>query len=151
MNETKVCSSCREELPLTEYRLSLHNISGGYCRKCSAIYIRGLDVKHPERRLLNRARERARKYNWPFDLKLTDISVPDKCPVLGTPIVRGIGRPGDGSPTIDRLDSDKGYTKNNCTIMSHRANRLKSNGTAEEHEKIAAFMRKSLDRRGGLE
>lgn len=35
----------------------------------------------------------------------------------------------------------KGYVKGNITVISNKANRIKNNGTAEEHEAIAKWLR----------
>jgi hypothetical protein len=45
---------------------------------------------------------------------------------------------------IDRIDTSKGYLKDNIKVISWRANRLKSDGTLEELEKIVNYMRKEL-------
>lgn len=78
---------------------------------------------------------------------------PETCPVLGIPLEYGPRPKGQrGKParenvaTIDRIDSSKGYVPGNCVIISWRANRLKSNGSAEEHLKIGSFF-KDLEQR----
>ena len=45
------------------------------------------------------------------------------------------------SPSIDRIDSTKGYTKDNIQIISWRANRIKNDSTPEELMQIATYMR----------
>lgn len=47
----------------------------------------------------------------------------------------------DTQPTIDRIIPALGYVPGNIVVISHRANRMKSDGTAEEHERIAAWLR----------
>lgn len=37
-----------------------------------------------------------------------------------------------GSPSLDRIDSSKGYVKGNVRVISARANMLKNNATVEE-------------------
>ena len=46
------------------------------------------------------------------------------------------------SPSIDRICNDKGYVKGNVWIVSHKANTMKNNGTAEEFAKIARNLMK---------
>lgn len=41
-----------------------------------------------------------------------------------------IGR--ENAPSLDRIDSDKGYTRDNTRVISNRANTLKNNMTLEE-------------------
>lgn len=91
--------------------------------------------------LLARLKRAAKAKGVPFDLGPEDIFVPLFCPVLGIPLrAIGTGR-GDDCPEADRLVPSLGYVRGNVTIISHRANRLKDNGSAAEHERIAAWMR----------
>jgi hypothetical protein len=90
---------------------------------------------------LNVSRQRAKRKNIPFDLTIEDIpDMPNFCPILGIPLFYGDDYAKDNSPSLDRLVPEKGYVKGNVTWMSHRANTLKSNGTAEEHRLIADWM-----------
>lgn len=41
------------------------------------------------------------------------------------------------APSVDRLDSTKGYTKDNCRIVIFAVNALKHSGTDEDMYKIA--------------
>jgi hypothetical protein len=95
--------------------------------------------------LLTSARERAVEKGLDFDLKESDIIVPEYCPVLGIKLEwgagRGKGKARDNSVSLDRVDSTKGYVKANVCIISWRANDLKKDGTAEEHLKIAEYMK----------
>jgi hypothetical protein len=42
--------------------------------------------------------------------------------------------------SVDRIDNNSGYTKDNIKVISFRANRLKSNGTLEEFEQIVKYL-----------
>jgi len=46
----------------------------------------------------------------------------------------------DNSPSMDRVDSNKGYEKNNVAILCWRCNKHKQDSTAEELRMIAKFM-----------
>ena len=94
----------------------------------------------PERQLWSGARVRAAKAGLEFSLRESDIVIPETCPVLGIPIVVG-GDCRDNSPSLDRIDNAKGYTPENVAVISWRANTLKMHGSAEEHERIATWMR----------
>jgi hypothetical protein len=77
---------------------------------------------------------------------MTDIVIPERCPVLGItldPERRGNlnRRPRDNAPSIDRIDPRKGYTPDNIMVISYRANVLKNSALPEEIYKIAEFMR----------
>lgn len=86
------------------------------------------------RRIISRIKCRAKAKGIPFNLDVSDIIIPDTCPVLGIPIysVAGKGTNQHNSPSVDRIDPSKGYVKGNVRIISNRANLLKSNATVEE-------------------
>lgn len=91
--------------------------------------------------LFLRAKMRARQFGLPFTITEQHIVIPDVCPILGIPLRIGDGRTHAGSPSVDRIIPALGYTPGNTWVISHRANQLKNDGTAEEHEKIAAAIR----------
>lgn len=76
---------------------------------------------------------------------LATYDIPDVCPVFGIPLnYNGSGKQGwsrdDSSPSVDRIDSTKGYTKDNIQIISWRANRIKNDSTPEELRRLADYM-----------
>ena len=83
--------------------------------------------------LLNSARNRARIHNIDFSLSVEDIVIPEICPYLQIPLtrIRGQGRQ-DYNPSLDRIDSSKGYIKGNVRVISDKANRMKNSATKEE-------------------
>jgi hypothetical protein len=84
--------------------------------------------------------------NIEFTIDFGDLTFPTHCPVLGLELDYFTEQGWtDYSPSFDRVDPTKGYTKENVVIISMRANRIKNNGSAEEHEKIAAFIRQHLN------
>ncbi len=85
------------------------------------------------------AKRRAAKQSLPFDLDPDDISVPSHCPVLGMELKRNVAKPGRNSFSLDRTDPKLGYVRGNITVMSVRANLLKSDATPEE---LAAILEK---------
>lgn len=109
-------------------------------RKGSKAYnqeMREYRTKSPEAKiksLLCIAKGRARKRGLEFDVSIDDLDIPTHCPLLGIEInYRAKGRGGsNNSPSIDRIDTSKGYTKGNVWIISWRANRLKSDATLDE-------------------
>lgn len=89
------------------------------------------------------ARKRALKNGLEIDIEPNDIpNIPSICPVLGIEIKRNIKDnsnthgPSDNSPSLDRIDTSKGYVKGNIRIISNRANRIKSDASFDEIEKI---------------
>jgi hypothetical protein len=61
-----------------------------------------------------------------------DIIIPERCPVLGIVLQRSTRGFQDASPSVDRIDSTKGYVPGNVHVISARANRLKSDATIAE-------------------
>lgn len=98
------------------------------------------------------ARERAVKKGIPFDIDVEDIVIPTVCPILGIQIYPGFrkengNRFSDNSPSLDRIDNTKGYTKGNVMVISWRANRLKGNATIEELRMFCEYYNKKLGER----
>lgn len=91
------------------------------------------------RNMLRLARYRAKRDGLPCTLKLADISVPSHCPVLGIPLVPTRGRPGPGSPSLDRIRPEAGYVPGNVVVVSNRVNVLKRDAAIEEMKMLANF------------
>lgn len=90
--------------------------------------------------LLREARKRAKEKNLEFDLRLADLPPFDKCPVLGLELKRHKNNLDHGSPSLDRIDSAKGYIKGNVRVVSWKINQLKSNLTLEQVKRLADYM-----------
>lgn len=96
--------------------------------------------------LWNKAKCRALKSGIEFNIEIEDIVIPKYCPVFGTELkFEGADsqkgpRYYSSSPSLDRIDNNKGYIKGNIIVMSCRANLLKSNGTADEFIKLGKFL-----------
>ena len=73
-------------------------------------------LKDPRKALLMSSKARAKSKNLEWELTLEDVTIPDLCPVLGIPLFPSKGLPGPNSPTLDRFDNTKGYTKTNTTV-----------------------------------
>lgn len=96
------------------------------------------------------AKGRAKRHGLDFDIEPEDILIPEFCPVLGIKLKTEIGTGSsiearETAPSLDRIDNNKGYTKDNILVVSNRANRLKSNATPEELIRIGEFY-KNLQR-----
>lgn len=92
--------------------------------------------------MIGEARMRARAKGLPFNIDLSDIHIPETCPVLGIPLSLGTGRHVPSSPSLDRLIPELGYTKGNVNVISMRANMVKHNSTYEELEKVYKWVKK---------
>ena len=82
--------------------------------------------------MLSSAKRRARQRGIEFSLKREHIIIPDCCPALGVKLRQGTLTSHDCAPSLDRIDSSKGYTPDNIKVISCRANRIKTNATVEE-------------------
>ena len=95
---------------------------------------------NPIKRMVAAAKIRAKRKNLEFDISEKDLTLPTICPVLGIPLhVSMNGNACDNSPTLDRIDNSKGYTKDNTVIVSFKANTIKNTATTEELEKVLQY------------
>jgi len=102
-------------------------------------------------RLIRASRHRAKKRGIEHTLLKGDIVIPEMCPVLNVPIYiqQGLNEEVVGdklnySPQLDRIESSKGYTKDNVIVVSAKANRIKSNASPEEILLVANFYQKLM-------
>ena len=84
------------------------------------------------KQILHRTKLRAKKRNLDFNIDESDIIIPSKCPILEVPLVIGTKGSYEYSPSIDRIDNNKGYIKGNIQIISKKANSMKNSATTEE-------------------
>ena len=70
-----------------------------------------------------------------LEKKFSEVRVLDK---------KNSGNSKSNSPTLDRIDNNKGYVKGNVKVISHRANSLKSSGTILEFTKIIEYIESGL-------
>lgn len=104
-------------------------------------YSRDFAEKNPEKLLLYEARKRAKEFNLPITITEEDIIIPEFCPVSGIKLVRGsVDNNRDRCPSLDRKVPELGYVPGNVAVISYRSNRIKNDGTAEEHRRIAEWM-----------
>lgn len=166
---TKQCNICKQFLPLDMFstnnaikkdRLSL------YCKPCDKQKQESKRRKQPEKQLeygrryqakrredfeyrlqmlLNASKQRARANDIEHTLTLTDIKelypADGKCPVFGTTLQFNKAGFRDSSPSLDKIDPNKGYTKDNVQVLSWRANKLKSDASIQELELLLSFMK----------
>ena len=109
------------------------------CHKCSTDFKSSLTTERDKlfRRkateIWHNAKKRAKNKGLFFTLEkdfITDF--PIYCPVLGIRLNWESGTGYDNSPSLDRINPNLGYTKDNVRIISHRANRLKCNASSNE-------------------
>jgi hypothetical protein len=150
------CSGCKDYLPLSNFytlgdntRTSRQDILGknhkGTCIACETKRYPALD---PRQKLFYAAKKRAAEKNLVFTITVQDIAIPERCPVLGIKLRAGVGGGTvsvarlENSPTLDRIDNDKGYTPDNIAVISLRANNLKRDASLYEMQCLAYHMSK---------
>lgn len=86
------------------------------------------------------AKKRARDFKLDFNIEISDIEIPEFCPILGIKLIAGIRKCSDNSPSLDRVNPKRGYIKGNIKIISLRANRLKQDSNIEELKNIIKYI-----------
>lgn len=166
-NQTKVCTRCGRDLPLSEYNKG----NGKYdrrsiCRDCEKEinkdpirkarknelkrikrqsdkeYAKARNLTDCIRRhsninsiklaILRSAKQRAVKKGLEFNIDISDIELPELCPLLQIPMEMAWGKAKDNSYSLDRIDSSKGYIKGNVWVISRRANVIKNDASLDE-------------------
>lgn len=169
MSDYKLCAVCNEELPIDCFSVNNASSDGlqRKCRQCDRDYQAKRrakegyhesqaeyyqkrheelkdDIEYRARKLLNASRARAKRKGLDHDIDLDSFLevFPDNmvCPVFGTKMEWGVGGNGPDSPSIDRIDSSKGYTLDNITVISWRANRLKCDATLSELKQLVNYL-----------
>lgn len=151
------CTKCKQEKEESEFynNKTMKRGKTYWCKVCSNIQsnLVGKETKakwasrtyfkrkkeQPEYYLWRNCKHRAKEENWEFNLKVSDIKIPKKCPYLGVSLNT---KERQFSPSVDRVVSTKGYVKDNIRVISYKANRMKSNATIEE---LVAFARGVLE------
>lgn len=130
------CKKCaKEEMQARRVKLLAEGLSK------QDVYNYEWRYKNPEKYLLQTAKSRAKSKGLEFNIDLDDIKIPEVCPVFKTPFTLEIKKgQNPRAPSLDRIDSSKGYVKGNVQIISWRANDLKSDGTPEEFKMLSEFL-----------
>ena len=109
------------------------DITRGMVQSCGCIRrtANGLS-KTPEYRMWYWAKNRAEEKGLPFNIEVSDIVIPDICPLLEIPLKVCKSAAGDSSPSLDRLIPHLGYVKGNILVISFRANQIKNCASLDE-------------------
>ena len=84
-------------------------------------------------RMITTSKHRAKVNNLEHNITVEDIIIPDKCPVFNVEFVPGSRTDGfRWTPSLDRIDSSKGYVKGNIQVISWLANTMKNDANKEE-------------------
>jgi len=139
-NKTKSCGCLLSELAAIKGRLN--RTHGGYSQLSNV-------VERVKFQALVNIRERSRHRGYESDLDIADLPIlTDSCPVLGIKYSKGSLKNKDFVPSVDRKNSNLPYLKkykDNLVFISHRANRIKSDATIEELQKILQYLQKDCN------
>lgn len=169
LSDTKICLWCKEELSQSLFSKCRNSRDGlqSRCKKCDNEYNKKrrerigkteMRKKYNEYRksrlndfdyrisaLWSASKQRAVANNREHSITkqdLKDLFPSDfRCPVFGFELEWGDAGFRETSPSIDRIDSTRGYTKDNVQIISWKANRIKSYATIDEIETVLNYMK----------
>jgi hypothetical protein len=105
------------------------------------------DLAYRLKKLLGQAKTRAKKQEIECSLTLEELLLMFPadycCPVFKTKMFWGCSGKGErsASPSLDRVNPRGGYTKDNVMIISWRANKIKSDCSAQELEAVLTYMK----------
>lgn len=100
--------------------------------------------KNFKTQMLANCKRRALKKELEFSICKEDIIIPELCPILKVPFIQGIGREYEYTPTIDRIDNSKGYTKENIQIITKKANSMKNSASFKELKLFAEWILQNI-------
>lgn len=95
-------------------------------------------LKDPALYLWQTAKARAKVTNQEFTIDVSDIIIPEVCPVLKIPL--NVLTNNTHGASLDRVDNSKGYIKGNVAVISRRANLYKSNMTIDILKSLLNYM-----------
>lgn len=156
-NEHKECYSCHNILSFDYFTPKQRtSINQGKCKECSNKYhiihknkLKSTSAGRKHQtilRMLAGTKNRAKQENLDFSLDYEWITknFSEECPILKLKFILCSGKIYPNSPSIDRLIPNKGYIKENCRIISFRANLLKNNASIQEVEAILGYMKENI-------
>lgn len=146
----KKCSKCGMVKQLSEFFKRKANRDGldGFCKSCqqekNTRWEKQNPVKTQTMYMICAARTRAKSKGMEFNIDVDYVRslVTSNCPVFGVPLEWSCCRemkakPLPNSPSLDRIDNNKGYVRGNVWIISHRANAVKNSASLDEIKMLA--------------
>lgn len=148
--DTWVCKCSCGETAIVKRR----NLITGDTRSCGCLHsavTRNRSTKHglhgtTQYNLFHKAKRRATAKGLPFDIELSDVVIPKKCPLLGLEIKQGGGPLSANSASLDRITPRDGYVKGNVWVISQKANQMKSDLDLQQLRHFVAVIAAHLKR-----
>lgn len=154
----KACHACQRVLPLDEFYCEYVKNGKAYYGSSCVICSKRVSNRNYRRRvkanprlirmktLIHNAKARAKEQGLEFSLSLEWLNSRnlETCPILKKPFVwkTDVTDPSEHggknkkinpmAPSIDRIDSTKGYTPENCWVISRRMNAIKNDSHYRE-------------------
>ena len=165
---TKICNSCKEEKPFSDFTKNKAAPDGLQykCSSCDVAYQKKRRAENPQQQLdyqrsyqknkrkdynyrlqmlINASKQRAKNKNREHNITVEDIKaiypLNGCCPIFGMKLEFNSAGFRENSPSIDRIDSTKGYTPDNIQIISWKANRIKGYASTQELEMLLAYLK----------
>jgi len=153
----KVCSTCKEHKPFSEFSKGIRHKDGlkYECKSCAKVYS---DNMCPFLKWFNNKKHNAKRIGIEFTIEPEDIpgvkirrfksrnghwtweatQYPKVCPVLGMELDWGMNGNQPNSPSLDR-NPNFGYVKGKVKMMSNLANKMKQNATPEQLKQFSEY------------
>jgi hypothetical protein len=147
----KTCTKCKKSLPLDKFYLKAKGSETrqSRCKLCARVTSqawmaspkgravskawREANPMTTEEKLFQAAKRRAKRDNLPCTISISDIKIPEYCPVLGVKLIAGNKKgPLPNAPSLDKIDPTLGYVPGNIQVISHKANSMKRDASSEE-------------------
>lgn len=136
MTDTKICSRCQKELPLTSFEQNKGGTLRNMCRPCkqaSSRQQRSIGYRPYLSNLLSKSKDTSKKrrftsYEITVDQLVELWQLQDgRCAISGVVLTHHNDGSGtkDFNASIDRIDSTLGYVPGNVQLVAYRANMLK--------------------------
>ena len=132
------CRMCRRFLSKDSFHSSKNKKTktASWCKECHSNY-QEKRIKSPQYRLWLSSKSSSTARGREHTIRPEDIPCPTHCKYLGIEIdyrtARERGRlRAWNAPSIDRIDSSKGYVLGNIQVISDLANRMKQEATIEQ-------------------
>lgn len=138
-----VCKCCgveKEARDFSEHGKTKTGYDLSRCKTCKIEMSRSArywDKTPIIKRIYDRAKGRAKRKGIAFNLELSDIVLPEVCPVFGKPFIYGDHM---WTYSIDKIKPDIGYVKGNIMIISNKANMMKNTANADEVKMLYEWM-----------
>ena len=139
---TKTCKTCKNNYPIEYFYKNGNKYRALSCKYCKYTSIKKQDISNFTRISINNAKTRANKKGLEFNLTVNWYinNLPKYCPVFNTKL-DFTSDLDEAIPSIDRINSAKGYTEDNCRIISWKANRIKNQWTVDELAAVVAYLK----------